>query len=139
MSPVRLIWGASAAVTGTLFSQQPVVWWIAGYPFPAGPMVVCICAVIITRVVIGLQAKGKAQWALDLSITALCLLITVLWVQAHQLDMLAAGITGIGIAAIGASIIGMAKGFVAGRIKAAMQAFGETLIGGGDKGPPAQR
>ncbi len=101
-------------------------------------MVVCICAVIITRVVIGLQAKGKAQWALDLSITALCLLVTVLWVQAHQLDMLAAGITGIGIAAIGASIIGMVKGFVAGRIKAAMRAFGETLIGGGDREPPAQ-
>ena len=99
-------------------------------------MVVCVCAVIITRVVIGLQAKGKAQWTLDLAITALCLLVTVLWVQAHELDMLAAGITGIGIAAIGAGIIGMAKGFVAGRIKAAMRAFGEALIGGSQGGPP---
>ena len=129
MSPVRLIWGASAVVTGTVFSREPVVWWIAGYPFPAGPMVVCICAVIITRVVIGLQAKGKAQWALDIAITALCLLVTVLWVQAHQLDMLAAGITGIGIAAVGAGIIGMSKGLIVGRIKAAGRAFAETLFG----------
>lgn len=129
MPALRLIWGASAAVTGTVFSREPVVWWIAGYPFPAGPMVVCICAVIITRVVIGLQAKGKAQWALDGSITALCLLITVLWVQAHKLDLLAAGITGIGIAAVGAGIIGMAKGVVLNRIKEAGRAAGEILFG----------
>ena len=135
MSALRLIWGASAVVTGTVFSREPVVWWIAGYPFAAGPVVVCISAVIITRVVIGLQAKGRAQWALDVAITALCLLITILCVQAHQLDMLAAGITGIGIAAIGASIIGMVKGFVAGRIKAAMRAFGEALVGG-EQSPP---
>lgn len=86
-------------------------------------MVICILAVIITRIVIGLQAKGKAQWALDGAITALCLLVTVLWVQAHQLDLLAAGITGIGIGGIGAGIIGIAKGAVGGRFKAAMDAF----------------
>jgi hypothetical protein len=122
-------------VTGTLFSRDPVIWWIAGYPFPAGPVVVCICGVIITRVVIGLQAKGRAQWALDIAVTALCLLVAVLWVQAHQLDMLGAGLTGIGIAAVGVGIIGMAKGFVTGRIRAAMQAAGEALIGAG-KAPP---
>jgi hypothetical protein len=34
--------------------------------------------VIITRLVIGLQAEGRAQWALDVAITAPCLLVTVL-------------------------------------------------------------
>ncbi|PNQ02128.1 hypothetical protein [Sphingobium sp. SA916] len=126
MSSVRILWGAGAAVTGTVFSREPVIWWIAGEPFAAAPMVVCICAVIITRVVIGLQAKGRAQWTLDLAITALCLLVTVLLVQAHKLEMLEAGITGIGIAAVGASVIGMAKGIVGNRIKAAL----EVLFGG---------
>ncbi|WP_232016111.1 hypothetical protein [Sphingobium sp. YG1] len=112
-----------AAAMGSVASQKPVIWWLFGYPFPAGPMVICILAVIITRVVIGLQAQGKAQWALDGAITALCLLVTVLWVQAHQLDLLAAGITGIGIGALGAGIISIAKGAVGGRFKAAMDAF----------------
>lgn len=75
-------------------------------------MVVCMMAVFITRIVIRPQAKSKGQWALDFAITALCLLITVLWVQAHQLELLAAGITGIGIGAAGASIIGFAKSAV---------------------------
>ncbi len=117
-------------MTGTVFTREPVIWWIGGEPFHAAPMIVCICAVIITRVVIGLQAKGKAQWTLDLAITALCLLVTVLWVQAHELDMLAAGITGIGIAAVGAGIIGMAKGVIGNRFKAAL----EVLFGAGPGG-----
>ena len=86
-------------------------------------MVVCMMAVIITRVVIGLQAHTKGQWALDLAISALCLLVSVLWVQAHQLDLLAAGITGIGIGAAGATLIGFAKSTVMGRAKAALDAF----------------
>ena len=96
---------------GSIVSREPVVWWIVGYPFPAGPMVVCILAVIITRVVIGLQAQGRAQWALDAAITALCLLVTVLWVQSHQLELLPAG------------MIGFAKSAVIGRAKAALDAF----------------
>jgi hypothetical protein len=108
---------------GAVVTREPVVWWIVGYPFPAGPMVVCIMAVIITRVVIGLQAQTKGQWALDLAISALCLLVTVLWVQAHQLDLLAAGITGIGVGAAGATLIGFAKSAVMGRAKAALDAF----------------
>lgn len=108
---------------GTAITQQPVIWWILGYPFPAGPMVVCVCAVIITRIVIGLQAKSRGQWALDLAITALCLLVTVLWVGEHRLNLLAAGVTGIGIAGVGAGIIGVAKGAVGGRFKAALDAF----------------
>jgi hypothetical protein len=123
MFAVRIFAVMGAAAMGSVISQKPVVWWPFGYSFPAGPLVICILAVIITRVVIGLQAKGKAQWALDGAITALCLLVTVLWVQAHQLDLLAAGITGIGIGGIGAGIIGIAKGAVGGRFKAALDAF----------------
>lgn len=108
---------------GTAVAREPVIWWIVGYPFPAGSMVVCILAVIITRLVIGLQANTKGQWALDFAITALCLLVAVLWVQAHQLDLLAAGVTGIGIGAAGASVIGFAKSAVIGRAKAALDAF----------------
>lgn len=108
---------------GSIVSREPVIWWIVGYPFLAGPMVVCIFAVIITRVVIGLQAKGRAQWALDIAISALCLLVAVLWVQAHSLDLLPAGITGIGVGAAGASVIGFAKSALVGRAKAAFDAF----------------
>jgi hypothetical protein len=108
---------------GTALAREPVIWWIGGYPFPAGPMVVCMLAVIITRLVIGLQAEGRAQWALDIAITALCLLVSVLWVQAHQLELLAAGITGIGVGAAGAGVIGFAKSAVMGRAKAAVDAF----------------
>ena len=123
MSAVRIFAVMGAAALGSVASQKPVIWWLFGYPFPAGPMVICILAVIITRVVIGLQAKGKAQWALDGAITALCLLVTVLWVQAHQLELLAAGITGIGIGGIGAGIISIAKSEIMGRLKAALDAF----------------
>jgi hypothetical protein len=96
--------GAAAMGTSVVAAREPVVWWIVGYPFPEGPLVVCILAVIITRLVIGLQAQTKGQWALDLAITALCLRVAVLWVQAHQLDLLAAGITRMGIGAAGARL-----------------------------------
>lgn len=123
MPAVRALAVLGAAAMGTAVAREPVIWWIVGYPFPAGPMVVCMLAVIITRLVIGLQAEGRAQWALDIAITALCLLVTVLWVQAHQLDLLAAGITGIGVGAAGAGVIGFAKSAVMGRAKAAIDAF----------------
>ena len=116
MSAVRL--GAALVA-----SREPVIWWIFGEPFHAGPTIVCICAVIITRVIIGLQAKGRAQVALDISITLLSLLVAILWVQDQQLELLAAGITGIGVGSLGAGIIGIAKGAVGGRVRAAIDAF----------------
>ncbi|NBB37632.1 hypothetical protein GVN23_00850 [Sphingobium yanoikuyae] len=111
----------------SIASREPVIWWIFGEPFHAGPTIVCICGVIITRVIIGLQAKGKAQWTLDIAITALCLLVATLWVQAQNLELLAAGITGIGVGSLGAGVIGIAKSAaksaVIDRFKAAFDAF----------------
>lgn len=123
MSAVRLGAALGAAAMTSIVSREPVVWWIFGEPFHAGPTVVCICAVIITRVIIGLQAKGKAQWTLDIAITLLCLLVSTLWVQAQNLELLAAGITGIGVGSLGAGVIGIAKSAIGGRFKAAIDAF----------------
>lgn len=123
MSAVRLGAALGAAAMTSIASREPVIWWIFGEPFHAGPTIVCICAVIITRVIIGLQAKGKAQWTLDIAITALCLLVATLWVQAQELELLAAGITGIGVGSLGAGVIGIAKSAVGGRFKAAIDAF----------------
>lgn len=131
MSPLKIpaVLGAAAMVPIVSTQPQPVIWWIAGYPFVAGPMVVCILAVIITRLVIGLQAESRAQWTLDVAITALCLLVTVLWVQAHALDLLKAGITGIGIGSAGASIIGLAKTAFMGKWKQAAAAAVDVFRG----------
>lgn len=123
MSAVRLGAALGAAAMTSFASREPVIWWIFGEPFHAGPTIVCICGVIITRVIIGLQARGKAQWTLDIAITLLCLLVATLWVQAQALELLAAGITGIGVGSLGAGVIGIAKSAVGGRFKAAIDAF----------------
>jgi hypothetical protein len=78
MPAVRALAVVGAAAMGTAVVREPVIRWIGGYPFPAGPMVSACSGVIITRLVIGLQAEGRAQWALDVAITAPCLLVTVL-------------------------------------------------------------
>ncbi len=129
MSAVRLGAALGAAAMTSIASREPVIWWIFGEPFHAGPTIVCICGVIITRVIIGLQAKGKAQWALDIAITALCLLVATLWVQAQELELLAAGITGIGVGSLGAGIIGIAKGAVGTKVRAGMNAFWDAFNG----------
>ena len=129
MSAVRLGAALGAAAMTSIVSREPVIWWIYGEPFHAGPTVVCICAVIITRVIIGLQAKGKAQWALDIAITLLCLLVSILWVQAQALELLAAGITGICVGSLGAGIIGIAKGAAGAKVRAGISAFWDAFIG----------
>lgn len=131
MSAVRLGAALGAAAMTSFASREPVIWWIFGEPFHAGSTIVCICAVIITRVIIGLQAKGRAQVALDISITLLSLLVAILWVQDQQLELLAAGITGIGVGSLGAGIIGIAKGAVGGRFRAGFDAFLDAFTGSG--------
>lgn len=95
--------GAAAAV------PIPVVWSIAGYQFQAGPLVVTVGIVLITRLCVYLNTQGRKQVALDLAVTALCSVIAALWTQAHQLDLLPAGVSAMTIAGIGYGLIGMAK------------------------------
>ncbi|TZG23734.1 hypothetical protein, partial [Sphingomonas montanisoli] len=101
----------------------PVVWDFLGYHFPAGPLVVGILAVIITRCIVFLNTRGHRQLFLDLFVSALCALLTAIWVQGHDLDLLAAGVSGIGIASLGIGVISVAKSAFAGRFKAAIDAF----------------
>lgn len=113
---------AGAAVTGSI-TAVPVVWDFLGYHFPAGPLIVGILAVIITRCIVYLNTSGRKQVILDLAVCALCILLTALWVQAQQLDLLKAGVTGIGIGSLGIGIVGIAKSAIAGRMRAAVDAF----------------
>ena len=78
-----------------------------GNPWLTGSIIVTVLAAAITWLVIGFEAK--AQWALDSAITALGVLFTVLWVQAHQLDLLRTGFIVFGFGTAGASIIGIAR------------------------------
>ena len=62
---MRLGAALGAAAMTSIASREPVIWWIFGEPFHAGPTIVCICAVIITRVIIGLQAQAVSFTAGD--------------------------------------------------------------------------
>ena len=129
MSAVRLGAALGAAAMTSVASREPVIWWIFGEPFHAGPTIVCICAVIITRVIIGLQAKGRAQVALDISITLLSLLVAILWVQDQQLELLAAGITAIRVASLGPGNLATPNGVVREYVRAGVSAFREAFSG----------
>ncbi|RVT90131.1 hypothetical protein EOD43_17630 [Sphingomonas crocodyli] len=94
-----------------------------GHHFPAGPFVGCILAVIITRCIIVLNTEGRRQVFLDIFVSALSVLLTAIWVQSHDLDLLAAGAPGVSIASLGIGVISIAKSAFAGRFKAAVDAF----------------
>lgn len=125
MLPVRVAAGAGAAITVPV-AAEPVVWDFLGYSYHPGPVIVGVCAVAITRSIIFLQTTGRRQFVLDVFVSLLCALLTALWVQSHDLELLQAGLTGIGIAGIGIGIISIAKGAVAGRLRAAFDAFIST-------------
>ncbi|GAA0439622.1 MULTISPECIES: hypothetical protein [Sphingomonas] len=112
--------GAAAAV------PIPVVWSMAGYQFQAGLLVVTVGIVLITRLCVYLNTQGKKQIALDLAVTALCSAIAALWTQAHQLDLLPAGISAMTIAGIGYGLIGMAKSQMLNAVREGFQAMTRT-------------
>ncbi len=89
----------------------PVVWDLfgLGYKFEAGPFIVSVLMVLITRLCVYLNTKGRRQVTLDIAVTALCSVVAALWTQAHSLNLLPAAISAMTIAAIGYGIIGMAK------------------------------
>lgn len=114
---MRFVVAAGAAAVTPL----PVAWDFLGYSYHPGPVFISAFAVAITRAIVFLQITGRRQVVLDIMVSILCALVAVLWTQANSLDPLPAGITGIGIAAIGIGIIGMAKGQVGAGIRAGLQ------------------
>jgi len=124
--------GAAAA---TPIATAPVTWDFLGYSYHPGPVLISIIAVAITRAIVFLQTKGRRQVVLDVLVSMLCALIAALWTQAHSLDLLQAGVTGIGVAAIGLGIISMAKGQVGAALREGFQAMLKVLAG--TNNPPA--
>ncbi len=103
----------------------PVIWDLfgLGYRFEAGPFVVSVAVVLITRLCVYLNTKGRRQIALDIAVTGLCSVIAALWTQAHSLDLLPAAISAMTIAGIGYGLIGMAKSQVATALREAAGTF----------------
>ena len=97
--------GAAAA------TPLPVVWNLfgLGYRFEAGPFVVSILVVLITRLCVYLNTKGSKQVFLDAAVTFLCCVIAALWTQAHSLNLLPAAVSAMTIAGIGYGLIGIGK------------------------------
>lgn len=115
----RVVSALAAPAAGSV----PVVWDFLGYHVPAGPLVVGLCAVAITRLIVYLNTNGRRQVLLDIAVTGLCGLLTAIWIQSHDLDLLTAGLSGLGIASVGIGVISVAKGTMEGRLRAAFQAF----------------
>ena len=122
---------AGAAATAPV----PVVWSILGYEFQAGPLVISIVVVLITRLCVFLNTTGRRQIYLDVAVTALCGVIAAVWTQAHALTLLPAAISAMGIAAIGYGLIGIAKSQLATALREAAATFFRGLSA--SAAPPA--
>ena len=131
---MRLVVAAGAVVAAPI----PVVWDFLGYSYHPGPVFISVFAVAITRAIVFLQITGRRQVVLDVMVSILCALVAVLWTQANSLDPLPAGITGIGTAAIGIGIIGMAKGQVGAGIRAGLQTMLKAWASTDTTPPPAE-
>jgi hypothetical protein len=108
-------------------AAAPVVWNFLGYHFQAGPLIVAVCATLMTRLIVSLNTNGPRRWALDVTVTALCVLVSALWVQANDLALLPAGLSGIMFGALGLGIISVAKSQAAAAFRAALQTFVRSL------------
>ena len=113
----------------------PVVWSFLGFDFQAGPVIVGICAVILTRLLITLNSKGGRRVLADVLVTALSALVTALWIQSHTLDLLQSGLTGIGFGALGLGIIVIAKSQLGAAMRAGIQTALKALANGSDPKP----
>ncbi|WP_335308040.1 hypothetical protein [Sphingomonas phyllosphaerae] len=127
---MRLAVAAGAAAATLPVTASPVTWDFLGYAYHPGPVLISALAVAITRAIVFLQTTGRRQVILDVMVSMLCALVAALWTQAHSLDLLQAGLTGIGVAAIGIGIIGIAKGQVGSAIRTGAQAMLTALAGG---------
>lgn len=133
---MRLAAAAGAAAT-TPVVADPVVWDFLGYSYHPGPVLVSVFAVAITRAIVFLQTTGKRQVLLDVLVSILCAMLAALWTQANSLDLLPAGVSGIGIAAIGIGIISMAKGQVGAGVRAGLQTMLKAWAAGENRTPPS--
>jgi uncharacterized membrane protein len=125
-----------AAAGGAAASASiPVVWDFLGYNFQAGPLIVAVCATLMTRLIVSLNTKTRPRIVLDVAVTALSVLVSALWVQANSLALLPAGVSGITFGALGIGIIGMAKSQAASAVRAAL---GTLLRGLAPPLPPAR-
>ena len=122
---------ASAGAGATI----PVVWSFLGFDFQAGPVIVGVCAVILTRLLITLNSTGRRRIIVDALVCALSALITALWIQAHSLDLLQSGLTGIGFGALGLGILGIAKSQVGAALRVGIQTALKALANGSEPKP----
>ena len=117
----------SRVVAAGAAASVPVVWDFLGFHFQAGPTVVAVCAVIITRLILNLNTHGHRRIVLDIAVTSLCALVAVLMVQSMTLGLFGAGMTAIGIAGMGLGVIEVIKRRMSGRLEAVLDAlFGTT-------------
>ena len=114
---------AGAAATAPV----PVVWTILGYPFEAGPLVVSILVVLITRLCVFLNTHGRRQVYLDVAVTVLCSVIAAVWTQAHALSLLPAAVSSMTIAGIGYGLIGIGKSRMVAALQEAVRTFGRGI------------
>lgn len=120
---------AGAAASTLPIASVPVTYDFLGYPYHPGPVLIAIIAVAITRAIVFLQTTGRRQIVLDVFVSLLCALVAALWTQAHSLDLLQAGLTGIGSGAIGIGIIGIVKGQIGAAFRTGIQAMLRSLAG----------
>jgi hypothetical protein len=106
-----------AVVSGTALAQ-PVIWSALGYRFEAASMIAGLCACLMVRVWISLNARQVRPWAwaIDLSVTCIALLFTAGWIVLQRPEPFYALLSGTGFGALGAGIIAIALAWV-GRIE----------------------
>ena len=112
MHPVPLGPVAAAAVT-------PVLADLLGYQFEVAPMLLAVISCVIVRVYKGATAKTRQGWVVDISISLLTVLFTVVMVITARPGPLLAAVLGTGMGAIGAGLIAYAE-------KRARAALGEV-------------
>jgi hypothetical protein len=117
-----------AAAGGAAASASiPVFWDFFGYQFQAGPLIVAVCACLMTRLIVSLNTAGRKRIVLDVAVTLLSALVSALWVQSNQLALLPAGLSGIAFGALGIGIIGIAKSQAASALREAARTFLRSL------------
>ena len=126
------------AAGGAAVASVPVIWDFLGFRFEAGPLIVAVCATLITRMIVSLNTNGHRRLMLDIVVTALCVLVAALWVQSNNLSLLPAGLSGIAFGALGLGIIGFAKSQAAVALREAMQVFFRGMSAAPPPGDPGR-